>query len=200
VFTVTAAWADGPESRPLAEIGQVPGTAADGMVTVTGPKLPAAVLTAAAASVSPVKMSASSRTLNPVPDTRTAEPGGPEAGDSRTAAVTANRARLLADPAPVVTWTGTAEDGMAGTTVVILDRGRTVNTAATRPNRTALTRVKPDPVIVTLVPAGPVPGLTDLICGRAITGNALAGQASPARTWTARTASAPLPASPDQPT
>lgn len=94
-----------------------------------------------------------------------------------------NRARLLAVPAQVVTVTGPADDGMAGTTAVIFDRERTVKTEATRPNRTALTLVKPDPVTGTFVPADPVRGLTELIRGavRTATDNAAAGAAPAAR-------------------
>jgi hypothetical protein len=90
-----------------------------------------------------------------VPDTFTTDPGGPVRGDSTTFGTTVNRARLPAVPARVLTVIRAAADGMAGTTAAILDADRTRNAAATPPNRTALTLVKPDPVMITFTPAAP---------------------------------------------
>jgi hypothetical protein len=63
----------------------------------------------------------------------------------------------------VVTVTGPAADGMAGTVAVILDAEVTVNAAAMPVKVTAVAPVKFAPVIVTGVPAGPVVGVKKLI-------------------------------------
>lgn len=196
VLTVNLCWASRPVRRPLAEIQWIPGPALAGMATVTGPKLPARLVAATARSVAPTKMSARSVAPNPVPRTVSTVPGGPVAVDSTIRGMTVNRARLLAVPAAVVTVMRPAVDGMAGTSAVILDPARTVNEAATPRNRTAVVVTKPDPVMVTFVPAGPRIGLTERIRGVARE-EAVAGAAAapmPARPAIAAAATMPRPA------
>lgn len=76
---------------------------------------------------------------------------------------------------------------------MILEVERTLNAAATPANRTALTLEKPDPVMVTFVPAAPRWGLTEPIRGAA-KGDAVACAATPKLAKPAAAASSMRPA------
>src|SRR5205085_314297 len=97
---------------------------------------------------------------------RAAEPATtPPAEHSNRYGVTTKLAALKAVP-PAVTTETLPLVAPAGTTAVIWWSESTLGlVAATPPNLTAVTSVKPEPVIVTLVPTGPLPGLREVIFG-----------------------------------
>jgi len=105
-------------------------------------------------AVTPVKV---------VPVIVTPVPTGPVAGAKEVmAGVTVKRVVVTKGPLPgVVTVMGPVV-APAGTVVVIVPGGPSVNPAAAPLNETAVAPVKAVPVIVTLVPAGPKVGANGL--------------------------------------
>src|SRR5215472_12275107 len=108
-------------------------------------------------------MSTPSELPKPVPETVTAEVGGPVIGESSTAGTTVKLVELVAVPPGVVTVMGPVEAVMAGTVAVIREDEFTVNTDATPWNFTAVAPVNADPLMVTFVPAAPEVGLKALM-------------------------------------
>ena len=83
--------------------------------------------------------------------------------------VNLSAAEVAEVPPPVVTVMSTVPAGLAGDTTVIDVSLLTVKVvAASVPKSTAAAPVRPVPVTVTVVPAGPEDGLTELTVGAAM--------------------------------
>jgi hypothetical protein len=134
------------------------------------------------------QMSTASNGPNPAPDTVTELVGGPLVTDSTMLGKTAKARLLVAFPPGVVAVIGPDDGAAAGTAAVILISDWTLNAAATPPNFTAVAPVKPEPVIVTLVPIVPEDGLNELTTGAAATAGDADAATRPAQVTTASAA------------